>query len=74
MGGSRLAIRSGDSCSDRSGSSNEKVRGSGESQIEADGETEAYCDLGSEETSFGENNIDFDGRKRYNSFFFLIYV
>ncbi|KAJ9548011.1 hypothetical protein OSB04_020554 [Centaurea solstitialis] len=47
---------------------NPRIEGDGEkveSQIEAGGETEGYCcDLGSEETSFGENNVDFDGRKR----------
>lgn len=64
MGSSSLAIRSGGSVSVRSGSSNENVRVLGESQVEADEETEAYCDLGSEEASFGDNNIDFDGRKR----------
>lgn len=64
MGGSGLAICSGGSVSVGSGSSNENVRVLGESQFEADEETEAYCDFGSEETSLGENNIDFDGRKR----------
>ncbi|KVI12307.1 cyclin-dependent kinase inhibitor 3 [Cynara cardunculus var. scolymus] len=64
VGGLRLAIRSGGSVSVGSGSSNERVRVLDESQFEADEDTEANCDLGSEETSFGENNIDFDGRKR----------
>ncbi|XP_071721555.1 cyclin-dependent kinase inhibitor 4 [Rutidosis leptorrhynchoides] len=27
-------------------------------------ETEAYCDFGTDQASFGENNFDFDGRER----------
>ncbi|KAL7590486.1 cyclin-dependent kinase inhibitor 3 [Lactuca sativa] len=64
MGTSRLVIRSGGSVSVGSGSCNENHRVLRESKIKADEETEAYCDFGTEETSFGENNTDFDGRER----------
>ncbi|KAI3742035.1 hypothetical protein L1987_59714 [Smallanthus sonchifolius] len=53
---SNLVIRSGGSGSVGSGSSYANVI--------AEEEIEANCDFGSEETSFGENNVDFDGRER----------
>lgn len=64
IGTSRLVIPSGGSVSVSSGSCNQNFRVLRESQIKADEETEAYCDFGTEETSFGENNTDFDGRER----------
>ncbi|KAK9055655.1 hypothetical protein SSX86_026740 [Deinandra increscens subsp. villosa] len=52
-----LTSRLGGSGSVRSGSSYvNAARAFGDSQI--------HCDFGSEEASFGENNIDFDGRER----------
>ncbi|KAJ0581241.1 putative cyclin-dependent kinase inhibitor domain-containing protein [Helianthus annuus] len=51
-----LVVRSGGSGSVGPGSDNVSVRG-----LE---EVEAVCDFGSEETSLGENNVDFDGIQR----------
>ncbi|KAI3801137.1 hypothetical protein L1987_29240 [Smallanthus sonchifolius] len=47
-----------------SGGSGSVGSGSGYANVIAEEEIEANCDFGSEETSFGENNIDFDGRER----------
>ncbi|KAK9075983.1 hypothetical protein SSX86_004313 [Deinandra increscens subsp. villosa] len=48
----------------RSCGSGSKIGDAGEFQTKAEGEIEARCDFGSEETSFGENSVDFDGRER----------
>ncbi|KAL8197992.1 hypothetical protein R6Q57_029986 [Mikania cordata] len=64
---SRLVIRSGGSGSvgsGPSGSSYVKVRALSESQLVAEEDREDNCHFGSEEASFGENHIDFDGRER----------
>ncbi|KAI3694373.1 hypothetical protein L1987_77338 [Smallanthus sonchifolius] len=63
-GTSRLAIRSCGSIPAGSGSDNGDVSAVGEFRVKPEGKTEAYCDFGAEEASFGENNVDLDGRDR----------